>query len=117
MSDERRSEKRIPVEMWVEEHHGKDTYFQRSGNLSVSGIYLDGTLPHPRGTQVDLRFTLPGDTDPIELRGEIVGDDTPAVGEGGAKLGMHVRFVNLDSVPGVAERLRRFVERVTNAKD
>ncbi len=73
MTRERRQEKRIPVEMWVEERLGSETYFQRSANLSLGGIYLDHTIPHPPGTVVQLKFTLPGDSEPISVMGEIVG--------------------------------------------
>jgi uncharacterized protein (TIGR02266 family) len=101
--DERRRHTRIAVEMHVDEQHEKARYFQRSGNLSAGGIWLDGTLPHPRGTIVELRFTLPGETAPIELRGEVVGDVDPE------RLGMHVRFVDLDARPEVAQRIAAFV--------
>lgn len=105
MSDDRRSTKRIPVEMWVEEIRGIDRYFQRSGNLSLGGIYLDGTIPHPRGTVVNLRFTLPGDVEPVLVRGEIVGEPDAN------RLGMHVKFLTTDSNAAVLERLRAFLER------
>lgn len=105
MSSERRSEKRIPVEMWVEEKRGKDTYYQRTANLSVGGLYLDGTIPHPRGTIVNLRFTLPGDDAPFDLRAEIVGEPNEE------RLGMHVKFLDEDLGGSQRERLRAFVER------
>lgn len=111
MSAERRGEKRVPIEMWVEESRGRDVYFQRSGNISVGGIYLDGTIPHPRGTVVQLKFTLPGETDPIQLRGEIVGEP------GGDRLGMHVKFLDLDTDAALRERLHRYVKDHTGPLD
>ena len=101
---DRRSQKRIPVEMWVEEQRGADVYYQRSANLSVGGIYLDGTIPHPRGTFVQLRFTLPGDEESISVRGEIVGEPNEE------KLGMHVKFLPEDLEGQLGERLRSFVD-------
>ena len=103
--DERRNEKRIPVEMWVEEVRGTDRYFQRSANISLGGIYLDGTIPHPKGTVVQLKFTLPGEQEPVEVRGEIVGDPDEE------RLGMHVKFLELEQNASLVERIRRFVDR------
>jgi hypothetical protein len=103
--DERRNEKRIPVEMWVEEVRGTDRYFQRSANISIGGIYLDGTIPHPKGTVVQLKFTLPGEEEPVEVRGEIVGDPDEE------RLGMHVKFLELEQNASLVARIRRFVDR------
>ena len=62
------------------------TYFQRATNVSLGGLYLDRTLPHPPGTRVHLAVKL-GALD-VDLTGEIVGaaNDT----------GMNVRFIDLD---------------------
>jgi hypothetical protein len=103
--DERRNEKRIPVEMWVEEVRGTDRYFQRSANISIGGIYLDGTIPHPKGTVVQLKFTLPGEEEPVEVRGEIVGDPDEE------RLGMHVKVLELEQNASLVARIRRFVDR------
>src|SRR3990172_1699254 len=103
--EEKREEKRIPVEMWVEELRGQDTYFQRSANLSAGGVYLGGTIPHPRGTVVQLKFPLPGESEPITVSGEIVG--VP----GAERLGMHVKFLDLKEDAAVLERVRAFVDK------
>lgn len=87
MSSERRAHTRVPVDLWVEERHDGVTYFQRATNLSLGGLYLDYTLPHPPGTRVQLAVRL-GAQD-VDLPGEVVGaaaNDT----------GMNVRFVDLD---------------------
>ncbi len=86
MSSERRAYTRVPVDLWVEERHEGVTYFQRATNLSLGGLYLDRTLPHPPGTRVHLAVKL-GALD-VDLTGEIVGaaNDT----------GMNVRFIDLD---------------------
>lgn len=101
----RRAHRRLPVEMWVEEIRGADRYFQRSANLSLGGIYLDGTIPHPKGTVVQLKFTLPGDSEPIAVRGEIVGDPNED------RLGMNVKFVGIGDDPKLLARLRAFLDR------
>jgi 2-amino-4-hydroxy-6-hydroxymethyldihydropteridine diphosphokinase len=86
---ERRRAHRIPLEMWVEETTENERYFRRAGDLSRGGMRLDHTIPLPRGTLVNLTFTLPGDTRPVAVTGEIVSN-------GGAEaLRMGVKFVNL----------------------
>jgi uncharacterized protein (TIGR02266 family) len=101
-SKERRRGMRVPVKMWVEEQSENSLYFQRSANLSTGGIYLENTIPHDVGTVVNLLFTLPGDSEPLRVRGEIVAPHHEA-----NDLGMGVRFVEL--TPELAARLERFV--------
>ena len=87
-SDRRRSD-RIPIEMWVEQSRGKELYFQRSANLSAGGLFLENTIPHPVGTLITLQFTLPGDSAPLEVHGEIVSAASAS------DLGMGVKFIEV----------------------
>jgi hypothetical protein len=105
LGSERRTHKRVAVEMWVTETHDGATYYQRSANISIGGIYLEGTIPHASGTMVNLKFTIPGDSEPSELRGIVVGDDDDA------HLGMHIMFVDLGDKGGAHRRLVDFVKR------
>jgi uncharacterized protein (TIGR02266 family) len=102
MTAERRQGVRVPVQIWVEEASDRELYFQRSANLSAGGIYLENTIPHPIGTQVTLRFNLPGDQDRFEVRAEVVG---AIAGE--EELGMGLKFLNLDAPH--AARIREYV--------
>jgi uncharacterized protein (TIGR02266 family) len=88
---ERRSSARLPIEMWVEELLEGSQVFRRAGNLSRGGMYLDQTIPIPLGTRVRLRFTLPGDSVPILVTGEIVSISATDA------LGMGVKFVGVDT--------------------
>jgi uncharacterized protein (TIGR02266 family) len=91
MSDtaaERRSNNRVVDDLWVEERTEDALYFQRATNLSVGGLFLDHTLPHPAGTVVQLELRLPGDNTPLRLAGEVV----PATER---DMGMGVRFLGL----------------------
>jgi uncharacterized protein (TIGR02266 family) len=74
---ERRSAPRIPLEMWVEETTPEERYFRRAGNLSRGGLRLEHTIPLPIGTTVHLTFTLPGDSAPVSISGEIVSSTGP----------------------------------------
>jgi uncharacterized protein (TIGR02266 family) len=95
---ERRTETRVPVDLWIESEEGEATYFQRAGNLSAGGAYFTQTMPHPVGTKVRLRFSLPDAPGEIQCHGEIVSavaKDDP---------GMGVKFLDLDAK--VQERIR-----------
>ena len=98
---DRRGDARVEVELKVEETTDNVRYFQRSANLSAGGMYLHHTLPHPNGTIIQLQFTLPGDSAPIAVRGEIVGGTLDKT------FGMSVRFIDVDTA--TRERLERFI--------
>jgi hypothetical protein len=83
---ERRRDRRIPVELWIEAEADDELYFHRAANLSVGGAFFDKTIPEPVGKVVQLRFTLPGVSAEISCKGEIVS----AQG-----MGMGVKFRDL----------------------
>jgi len=101
-SGERRTSVRAPIDLWMEESKGNELYFRRSGNLSAGGVYFEQSIPHPLGTRVNLKFTLPGEDYVIETSAEIV--NTPEELDG---LGMGVRFLELRDAD--RERIEGFV--------
>ena len=104
MTTERRQGSRVPVQIWVEEKTDHELYFQRSANLSAGGIYLENTIPHPVGTRVNLRFSLPGDDQKIEVRAEVA-----AAIAGEEEFGMGLKFVDL--ADGVLEQIKKYIAR------
>jgi uncharacterized protein (TIGR02266 family) len=102
-TSERRTEERFEVDLWVEAEEGEALYFQRVGNLSAGGCSFMQTVPHPVGTKVRLRFSLPGGPDEIACDGEIVS------ARGGDSLGMGVRFLALPD--SVKERIRKLAKK------
>lgn len=101
-SGERRSEDRFAVDLWVEAEEGEALYFQRVGNLSAGGCSFLQTVPHPLGTKVSLRFTLPDDpANEVSCAGEIVSAR-------GNSLGMGVRFLAL--ADHVKDRIRKLAK-------
>lgn len=93
---EKRDEARAEVAMWVEERVHTALYFQRATNLSLGGVYLEGTLPHEAGTRVTLDLELPDGL--LRVEGEVVSH-RPGVP------GMAVRFLALTDED--RERLRK----------
>jgi uncharacterized protein (TIGR02266 family) len=88
---ERRNDARISLEMWVEETTQNERYFRRASNLSRGGLRLDYTIPLPKGTAVNLTFTLPGDARPVTVTGEIVSTGMQN------ELRMGVKFINVQA--------------------
>lgn len=86
--NERRRDRRVPVDIWIEAEEGDDLYLQHAANLSVGGAYFAQTVPTAVGTKVKLRFELPGGGPQINCTGAIVS----AAGKG---LGMGVHFLDL----------------------
>jgi len=101
---ERRQAARIPLEMWVEETTDNERYFRRAGNLSRGGLRLEHTIPLPQGTVVNLTFTLPGDSTPVDVSGEIVSNAAPD------DLRMGVKFTKVD--PGAQAKIDAYLARV-----
>lgn len=89
--------------MWVEEVADDHRVFRRAGNLSSDGLHLDKTIPIAVGTPVKLRFTLPGDSEAIEVQGDVVAIDPDE------ELGMGVKFTTL--TPDAAARIEHYLTR------
>lgn len=102
--DDKRAQRRIPVEIWMEVEGEGELYFQRASNLSVGGAFFTQTFPLPIGTKVQLRFSLPGeenqDENPIDCRAEIVSTK---------ELGMGVRFADLK--PEDLQRIEALIDK------
>lgn len=103
--NDRRSVKRIPLELWMEEVSGDDIYFRRSGNIGEGGVYFDMAAPHSIGTMMTLKFALPGEHEMIIARGEVVST-SGTHGSGG----MRVKFVNIEG--DGRRRLREYISRI-----
>jgi PilZ domain len=103
---ERRVEQRVPIDLWVESQQGEDLYFQRLGNLSAGGAHFEKTVPHPLGTRVKLRFSLPDAPGELSCLGEIVS----ASSLGSEEPGMGVKFIELGA--DVRGRIRALVASV-----
>ena len=89
---ERRGDLRVPIDLWMEEVRGDEVYFRRSCNLSEGGVLFEQSIPYPVGTEVQLRFTLPGSTGEVVTSGQVV-----SAAQSNDGLGMGLKFVSLSN--------------------
>ena len=89
---ERRADTRVMLELWMEELVGDDVYFRRAGNLSAGGVFFDSAIPHQLGTEMTLKFTLPGCKEMVVARAKVVSH-TEKKTDG---LGMGVKFISFE---------------------
>ena len=79
---ERRRDPRVPLELWMEEMSGDDVYFRRTGDVSEGGVFFEGAIPHKQGTEVTLKFALPGDREMVVARGKVLNSASDPQGPG-----------------------------------
>jgi hypothetical protein len=102
---ERRGSPRVPLELWMEEATSNEVYFRRTGNVGLGGVYFDDAIPHDDGTEVTLKFTLPGDREMVVARGKVINKATRT-----NPLGMRVRFITIEG--NGKDRIRHFIEKL-----
>jgi uncharacterized protein (TIGR02266 family) len=100
-ASDKRKQERVPIELWIEAERDGELYFQRATNLSIGGAFFAQTIPLPVGTQVQLKFEIPGDPVEVRCKGEIVT---------AKDLGMGVSFVDLKS--GDRARIEMLISKV-----
>ncbi len=98
----RRMTDRVEASFWVERSEGDALTFQRAGNLSPGGLYLESPLPLPRGSVMMLEFQLPGDSAPIRCGGEVRSVKS------GDNPGMNIQFFELED--DAVQRISTFVD-------
>lgn len=102
--DERRSERRVDVDLWLEQQQGDEVSYRYAGNLSAGGVRLVTGVSYPEGTRVNLRFSLAEDEQPIETPAEVV-----QVAWEGGKSQTSLRFLDLGGEDH--DRIRAFIEK------
>ena len=109
LSGQPRSSPRISVKMRVEIQEGTPEKALTCINLSEGGMYLRTLTPLLEGTLIHLKFTLPHDTQEIELAAaaEVVRT-LPLAIQLETDPGMGLRFVDIPR--STAERIRNFVQ-------
>jgi hypothetical protein len=69
---ERRQEPRVPVDLWIRQEYGHDVSYTHTADISTGGMQFDHGFPHPIGTEVELRFALPGAEHEFKVAAEVV---------------------------------------------
>ena len=102
--DDRRDSPRVPVRIRVKRADSADPFDVREGDLSLGGFaWFGGALPV--GTKVEAGLQLPGVSEELEVRGEVI-----KVGHGGRGSSAHVRFVELSEE--LELRIARYLDDV-----
>jgi hypothetical protein len=108
-------------ELWREEG-GERTFAASftSQNVSVSGAFLESTFFMPMGTELNVRFSLEGGTEPVLARAQIVREER--TGPDG-RSGFGIRFMEFSGQTEVSlarlflgMRLRDFVEEYLQSR-
>jgi hypothetical protein len=119
-----RAKLRVPFTLYI----GEDTDRRfsaalRSNNLSVSGAFLESTFFLPVGTELQVRFSLEGNAEPVQARAEIVREERPDPRTGEGRSGFAIRFLEFSGQTEVTlaklflgEQLRAFAERYLQSR-
>jgi len=103
---ERREHPRAEAKIEIEFKKDIDFVTSYMLNISKGGLFLKTDNAYPLETIVFLRFTMPGDTQPIETEGKVVWCNTTK-GKGYFPRGMGIKFLKLQ--PNDAEKINKFV--------
>jgi uncharacterized protein (TIGR02266 family) len=109
-STERRNYVRLPLkDMMVRYGHEGQVYFGSCQNLSPGGLFIATKTPAPYGSEVTLKFTLPGHENTLQAKGLVVrvNRDTRNRSTNNNAPGMHVRFTKMTAT--TKEELKRFL--------
>jgi uncharacterized protein (TIGR02266 family) len=103
---EKREHSRAAVKIEIEFKEIIDFVTSYMHNISNGGLFLKTDDAYPLGTIVFLRFTMPGDTRPIETEGEVVWCNIG--GRGYFPKGMGIKFLKLNDDDTV--KIKKFVD-------
>jgi len=87
---DRRREPRHAIKIDVNYRHDETYLYSHTGNISEMGIFLLAENPLPVETTIELRFAVPGESEPWRVEGEVRWVVHPGSGK---PAGMGVKFV------------------------
>ncbi len=113
---ERRQAQRILINLEVD-YACEDTFlFAYITDLSALGIFIRTTSPEPPGTHLNMRFTLPGDEEALEVEGEVIWINSFRPGDfSNLNPGMGVQFIDLARQD--KRRIRLLVKTIAYLED
>lgn len=106
-SDETRPAVRISASFTVDYNLQGVVYRTHAYTLSENGMFIHTTRPAPKGTLIEIEFTLPGSSQPIAAAAEVVyarDEDSFSL----SPPGMGLSFVNPD--PDQTKMIRAYIE-------
>jgi type IV pilus assembly protein PilZ len=110
---ERRGHQRVLVSMEVD-YRCDDTFlFAYITDLSVMGIFIQTTNPHPPGTMLNLRFKPPGHPQ-LDVEGRVIWINPPRKHDS-INPGMGVQFVDL--TPAQRDQIKELVRTFAYLSD
>ncbi len=113
---ERRKHKRYTVELKVEYSTGDKFSADFAKNISHGGMFIHTTKPLDTGTIVNLRFYIPGQKVPLNLKGEVRWMVRPEEVRHRSQMpGMGIRF--LDLTPRKVSRIKNFVKKLEEERE
>ncbi len=108
-AQDRRAARRVSVDLFVRELDGDRMWVHPAKNLSATGIFLESHSYSQRSAldreYVELEFELPELTDPIHVRGEVVGQRRV----NGFAHGLAVAFIDLS--PEAHDAIALYVDK------
>jgi type IV pilus assembly protein PilZ len=107
---ERRKSQRAELVVRVDYQTVDELFSDFARNINEGGIFVETETPPERGTSVDLQFRLPGEEEPVRVRGTVV---RVSRGEGGDPPGMGIEFGDLDAA--TRERINGLVRSLRAA--
>ena len=109
-TNDRRQYVRLPLDgnMMVRYGHRGQFYFGSCHNLSPGGIFIATKTPAPFGSEVTLKFKLPGHQQTLQAKGKVVRVHRDTRSRSATvPPGMHVRFTKIGIQ--TEEEIKRFI--------
>ncbi len=91
---------RVPVEVPVDVELAGESFVATSVNIGLGGLFVATERRFRIGDRLDLRFTLPGQAQPIGVGAEVQW----LYGHQGRALGLGLRFVGMAAAAALAVR-------------
>ncbi len=113
---ERRRAIRVLLNLEVDYTSGDAFLFAYITDMSSNGIFIHTNTPEKRGTELSLKFTMPGETTPMEVEGEVMWVNTYRPGDfTNLNPGMGVLLNDLKS--GQQQQIRSLIQRIALIED
>ncbi len=108
-STDNRDDHRIPINLLVDYRTEGHYLFDFCKDLGTGGVFIQTNSPLPKGSTIDLTFTIPDSKETLRTKGEIIWVQQSGCQRSDQTAGMGVEFHQFDE--NQREILQSFVER------